>query len=200
MTRAISRVPKSSGPQPKRWQAERGRLAAWRARAARRAVAVAAGASPAGGTGAASSGGEMMGQMVGQVGQQVGQLGQSLSGLTQGLLQLPQQVMQGVQQAVGQATQAAQSGEGKPGDDKAGESTKEAQEPENSPHSGDHGRSGPPSDGAARRGRTRSITHGGTGTRRRTTPGTDAPAGRRVGAIACGRDPRRRCGAAAPAV
>ena len=93
-----------------------------------------AGGTPAGGTGAASSGGEMVGQMLGQVGQQVGQLGQSLSGLTQGLQQIPQQVMQAVQQA----TQAAQSGAGEQGDDKAGEGTKEPQEPENSLHAGDH--------------------------------------------------------------
>jgi hypothetical protein len=59
-------------------------------------------------SGGASGGGDVMGQMVGQLGQQVGQLGQLAQTMTQplqGLAQPLQQVMQGVQQA----TQAAGS-------------------------------------------------------------------------------------------
>ena len=78
----------------------------------------AAGAAGAGaaGAGSAGGGGDMMGQMVGQVGQQVGQAAQAMSqgvaGLAQGLSQLPQQVMQGVQGIVQAATGAAGSGAG----------------------------------------------------------------------------------------
>ncbi len=63
---------------------------------------------------AGAAGGDMMGQMLGQlgqVGQQVGQMAQAagapLQALAQPLQQLPQQVMQGVQHAVQRASQSA---------------------------------------------------------------------------------------------
>jgi hypothetical protein len=64
---------------------------------------------------AGAAGGDMMGQMfgqLGQVGQQVGQMAQAagapLQALAQPLQQFPQQVMQGVQQAVQRASQSAE--------------------------------------------------------------------------------------------
>jgi hypothetical protein len=75
----------------------------------------AAGGTAAGAPAAGSGGGDVMGQMLGQlgqVGQQVGQMAQAagapLQALAQPLQQLPQQVMQGVQQAVQQASQSAE--------------------------------------------------------------------------------------------
>ena len=72
-------------------------------------------AGTSGSPAAAAGGGEMMGQMLGQlgqVGQQVGQMAQAagapLQALAQPLQQLPQQVMQGVQQAAQQASQSAE--------------------------------------------------------------------------------------------
>jgi hypothetical protein len=63
------------------------------------------GQSSGSGTGAASSGGEMVGQLLGQAGQMIGQLTQPLQGLTQGLSQALGQATQGVQQAVQGATE-----------------------------------------------------------------------------------------------
>jgi hypothetical protein len=66
---------------------------------------------PGSATSAAAVGGDMMGQLLGQLGQ-VGQMaaaaGAPLQALAQPLQQLPQQVMQGVQQAVQKAGQAGE--------------------------------------------------------------------------------------------
>ena len=67
--------------------------------------------SPGSATSAAAAGGDMLGQLLGQLGQ-VGQMaaaaGAPLQALSQPLQQLPQQVMQGVQQAVQKAGQAGE--------------------------------------------------------------------------------------------
>ena len=198
MTRAISRVPKSSGPQPKRWQAERGRLAEWGRLAARRArvrptpVPQAARAPP-------RAAARWWGRWPVRSDNRWANSDSRCRGSLKVCYSSHSRSCREFSRPSGRPLKPHSQGRASRATTRRARARRKRRSPRIL-RTRRSRRSGPPSDGAARRGRTRSITHGGTGTRRRTTPGTDAPAGRRVGAIACGRDPRRRCGAAAPAV